>query len=61
MTEPAVAEVAEVSEAGPVSESVDAPTDEVSFASPSRFGQRAARESAPWIWGRAVRADVAVS
>ena len=41
MTEP---EVAEVSEAGPVSESVDAPTDEVSFASPSRFGQRAARE-----------------
>ena len=49
MTEP---EVAEVAEAGPVSESVDAPTDEVSFASPSRFGQRAARESAPWIWGR---------
>ena len=42
MTEPEVAEVAEVSEAGPVSESVDAPTDEVSFASPSRFGQRAA-------------------
>ena len=61
MTEPEVAEVAEVSEAGPVSEYVDAPTDEVSFASPSRFGQRAARESAPWIWGRAVRADVAVS
>jgi len=39
MTEP---EVTAEETAGPVSESVDAPSDEVSFAAPSRFGQRAA-------------------